>query len=434
MSKSDFWRGYWSLLFALVTAQLTQQADIIMMSHLGGAAVGAYAVLMRLAFVDVVAMMAFSAVASTSVVQAQRVGQTACAVSQIRTLAVGAGVCCSICGLLFYPWLGERLVGDERIASFIDDGVFWYSVAAPFRFLSNVSAFILHAVGRGSLVVRWKLIEAVAKMAGNYLFMNLLGLGFSGCFMSGLIVVLCSTIWCSQVLARFCNCWIAVPKWNWTARFLRTTACEAQRLASVQIGVLISFALFAAQWPNQHDLSRLNSYSAGQTLMLILFTPFMALIRFLSFRLAGWDRSQYVTVVHVVWAPGTFIAIGSAILLFESQDWLGRLYGQQGPWWATLVQALAISLPIRFIANVMRAILHAHGDFGAVAAVDSTVLWLIAVPLVGLGLYADSPILAYSSLVFPEAACATCLWCWLTPSDVSSMASRFHSLAVFRRR
>ena len=109
-------------------------------------------------------------------------------------------------------------------------------------------------------------------------------------------------------------------------------------------------------------------------------------------------------------AQGAPVVTGAALVLLASHDWLGRLYGQHGPWWSTLIQVLAISLPLRFAANVMRAILQSQGAFAAVATVDSAAFWLLAISLVAVGLYADSPIVAYLSLILPEAACAAWLW------------------------
>lgn len=408
MIEKDFWRGYWPLLLALGAAQLTQQADIVMMGRLGGAASGAYVMLTRLAVVDVVLMTAMGAVASTAVAQAQRNGEAAQVAGQALGLSLLAGLCCCAFGLAFYPRLAEWLAGEGEVAALIGAGVFWYSLAAPFRFLINAGAFVLHALGHGALVVRWKLTETVAKTAGNYLMMDISGLGFSGCFVSGLTVAIASTVWCRRMLSLHGAPWVSVPGYSWATQFMRSTGWESQRIASVHLGVLACLALFAAPWLGRQDVSRLNSYAAGQTLMLVVFAPFMALMRFLAFRLATL-RDDHELQARKLW-QGVPVVTGSALLLFVSRDWLGRLYGQHGPWWSTLIQALAISLPLRYVANVVRAILHSRGSFATVAAADSAALWLLATPLVFAGLYADSPIVAYSSLILPEAACAAWLW------------------------
>ena len=421
--EKGFWRGYWPLLLALGAAQLTQQADILMAGRLGGGASGAYVMLTRAAVVDVVLMAAMGAVASTAVAQARRNGEAAHVTGQVHGLAVLAGVCCCAFGLTFYPRVAKWLAGEGEVAALIGAGVFWYSLAAPFQFLNSASAFVLHALGHGGMVVRWKLIEVGAKVAGNFLTMKILGLGFSGCFVTGLIIAVISSIWCRRMLSRHDARWISVPGYSWTLQFLRSTIWEAQRIISVQLVALTCLALFAAPWLGKHDVSRLNSYAAGQTLMLIIFAPFMAMTQFLAFRLATQREDRFAASMQTVWAQGAPVVTGAALVLLASHDWLGRLYGQHGPWWSTLIQVLAISLPLRFAANVMRAILQSQGAFAAVATVDSAAFWLLATPLVAVGLYANSPIVAYLSLILPEAACAAWLWRQLQLSRHANSAS-----------
>ncbi|ATQ67690.1 MULTISPECIES: MATE family efflux transporter [Methylosinus] len=407
--KTGFWRGYWPLLMALASAQLAQQADIVMMSRLGGPAAGAYVMMMRLALVEVVLMTAMGAVASTVVAQAQRNGGAAPVIGRILGLALLTGLLCGALGWLLYPTAARWLAGEGDVASLVGEGVFWHALAAPFRFVVNIGAFVLHALGRGPSVVRWKLTEAAAKIAANLLLMDVLGWGFSGCFLSGLIVGALSSIWCRRMLPPG-DARLSLPGCSWTLRFLRPIYWEAQRLISVQLAILACFSLFAAPWLANYSVSRMNSFAAGQTLMLMLFTPFVALTRFLAFRHAALRDGRLSASMWRVWAQGAPVVVAAALALLESDELLGRLYGQSGHWWSTLIQALAISLPLRFAANIARALFHSQGSFAMVAAADGAAFWLIATPLVAIGLYVDSPAVAYSSLILPEAACAAWMW------------------------
>jgi Na+-driven multidrug efflux pump len=112
MSDRDFWRGYWSLLLAIGASQLSQQADMAMVGRLGGAASGAYAILTRLAVVDLVLMTAMGAVASTTIAKARRDGEAAQVVG------------CAL-GLAAYPALAEALAGGREVARLIGEAVFW---------------------------------------------------------------------------------------------------------------------------------------------------------------------------------------------------------------------------------------------------------------------------------------------------------------------
>lgn len=409
-AKDDFWRGYLPLLVAFGAAQLAQQADMLMVARLGGGAAGAYVGLTRLAIVDNVLMAAIGAVASTTIAGVRREKEVEQAIRCALGLALFVGLCCAALGLSLYPHAAKLFAGDREIASLIGSGVFWYSLAAPLRFLINTATFILHALGQGALVVRWKLIEVAAKATGNLIIIDGLGMDFSGCFLSGLIVAAVSWAWCRRLLPPQNARRISIPEFRWALTFLRSTSWEAQRILSIQLAVLACLALFAAPWLGIYEVARLNAYAAGQTLMLLVFAPFMAQARFLAFRLAALRREQYAASLRRILVQGLPVAIGAALILAGGQDWLARLYGQHGPWWSTLIQALAISLPLRFAANVLRAVLQSQGDFAAVAAADYVALWLLATPLVGFGLYVNSPCLAYLSLIIPEAASAIWLW------------------------
>lgn len=404
MSEGNFWRGYWPLLIALGTTQLTQQVDIVMMGRLGGGASGAYVMLMRLAVADLVLMTAMAAVASTSVTQVQLSDERGRVIGWILSFAAITGFCCCSFGLLLYPFLAKWIAGDGEVAALISTSVFWYSLAAPFRFLSVISAFILQALGEGALVVRWKMTELFAKVAGNFLIMEIFGLGFSGCFITGSIIAVVSSIWCLHKLMLHDVRIILVPEYSWALQFFRSTLWESQRIIAVQLAVLGCLALFAAPWLGKYDISRLNSYAAGQTMMLVIFAPFAAMMRFLAFRFAALREDRLAAAMQAIWRQGAPVVIGATLILLASEEKLGRLYGQQGPWWTTLVHVLATSLPLRYVTNVLRAYLQSQSAFAAVATADTGAFLLLATPLVAIGLYADSPLIAYLSLIVPEAA------------------------------
>jgi O-antigen/teichoic acid export membrane protein len=406
----SFWRGYWPLLSAIGVAQLTQQVDIVMVARLGGGASGAYVMLTRMAIVDLVLMAAIGAVASTLIPQAERSGDTPRVTAQVLIVASTAGLCCSGFGLAFYPGMIGWLSHDAEIAGPLGVSVFWFALAAPFRFFGSTAAFVLHALADGPRVVRWRLIEAMAKIAGNLLFMNGLGMGLAGCFVSGSLVAILSSVWCWRVLAQRNALSLVVPERAWTLRFLRSTAWESQRILTMQAAIFVCLGLFAAPWLGTYHIERINSYAAGQTLILFVFAPLMALMRYLAFRLPERNGHEYDPIIRALWRHGAIVVFPFAAALIACRDPLGGLYGQQGPWWSVFIQALALSLPLRYATNVLRAVSQARGDFTTVAKADSASLWLFGVPLVALGLHLDSPAIAYLSLIVPEAACGIWLW------------------------
>jgi O-antigen/teichoic acid export membrane protein len=430
----SFWRGYWPLLSAFGVAQLSQQADMVMVARLGGGASGAYVMLTRMAIVDVVLMAAIGAVASTLIGQAQRSGETMRITAHVLGIAAAAGLCCCAFGLAFYPALVDRLSADAEIAGPLAVSVFWFALSAPFRFFNSTAAFVLHASADGSRVVRWRLIEAMAKIAGNLLFMNAMGWGFSGCFVSSSLVAGLSTIWCWRVLLRRESLSFALPERAWTLRFLRSTAWESQRILTIQAAVFVCLALFAARWLGTYDVTRINAYAAGQTLVLFVFAPLMALMRYLAYRLPELKGREHGPIIRALWLHGAIVVFPVSAVLLACNDRLGGLYGQQGPWWSVFIQALALSLPLRYATNVLRAVSQARGDFNAVAKADSASLWSFGVPLVALGLHLDSPAIAYLSLIIPEAACGLWLWRRLQSDEPRSWANSRDMSALARPR
>jgi O-antigen/teichoic acid export membrane protein len=424
----SFWRGYWPLLSALGVAQLTQQADIVMVARLGGGASGAYVMLTRMAIVDIVLMAAIGAVASTLIAQAERSGETPRVTVEVLIVAAATGLCCCAFGLAFYPGLIGWLSDDAEIAGPLGVSVFWFALAAPFRFFSSTAAFVLHALADGPRVVRWRLIEAMTKIAGNFLFMNVLGWGFAGCFVSGSLVAILSSIWCWRVLARRSELSLVVPERAWTLRFLRSTAWESQRILTIQAAIFVCLALFAAPWLGTYEVARINSYAAGQTLILFVFAPFMALMRYLAYRLPELNGREFDPIVKALWRHGAIVVFPFAAALIACKDQLGGLYGQQGPWWSVFIEALAVSLPLRYATNVLRAVSQARGDFNAVAKADSASLWIFGVPLVALGLHLDAPAIAYLSLIVPEAACGLWLWRRLQGAEMRRAWTMFETL------
>lgn len=422
MTETGFWRGYWPLLLTLVAGQLSQQIDIVLMGRLGGSASGAYVMLARLAFLELVLMTAMSAVASTTVAQAQCRDQAGRAINNALVLAAVAGTCSSVIGFLFYSRAAKWLLGETEVTALIDANIFWFSMGAPPRFLTNVAVFILHALGHGVEIVRWKLIEVTLCAATNLAFVGVFGWGMFGCFFAAFVVSIVSLIWCWRRLASHQVRWRFAPDRFWTRQFLRSTAWESQRNITVHLALATSLALFAAPWIGRYEAARLNSYSAGQTFILLAFAPLIALTRFLAFRLSKLREEARDRVARLLWVNGTPISILIGAMLFESEGALGQLYGQQGAWWSVLIQALAISLPIRYATNVLRALFQSRSAFGAVAAADGMSLWFCGVPLVALGLYADAPHIAYLSLILPEVACGVLLWRRL--SSTAPTASR----------
>lgn len=411
MIEKSFWNGFFPLLLTFAAAQLTIQADIIMLARLGAGAPSAYAMLMRVALLDFVSIAAIGAVTSIFVSAAARNNHFAETIRQISALTVALGAAAGVLGVFLYPRIVGMLAGESEIAALARNAIIWYALAAPFRFFASSGAFALHALGRGVLVIRWKLIEVALKAGTNLLFIDAFLFGFTGCFIAGFVISVISACWFYRQLPLRGLRWPGRAERSFTLTFLHSLFWEAQRNLSPQLALFASFALFAAPWLGHAGHHRLDPYATGQILMLFILAPMAALTRFLAFRLTGRPGPEIDSIAKTLWIFGIPLSAICALIVFLSSDWLGHaIYRQQGPWWSALVQALSILLPLRYAANIMRAVLQARGSFAAAAAADILTPWLAGIPLIAVGLYLDCPVIAYLSFTIPEAICIAWLW------------------------
>ncbi len=410
MNGVTLWRGYWHLLASSSAAALIIQINLAMVARLDGRASGAYAILLRISVLDAAVTIASAAVAAIALGHAQKNGAAAEAIEKTCALALALGTATGLFGYFAYPVLLSALMGDAAAAPFVGAPIFWFVAGAPFRALAITQGFLLHALGRGSSVLAWRLAEIPARAGVNVLFMNVLGLGFAGCFLAGFVVTAVSSIWLWSLLTPHGARKLRVPETAFARFFLNGTFWEALRVLSPQAAMLFSLTLFSLPWQSG-DGQRLDSYAAGQTFMLFILGPLITLTRYLAIRLPSKSHEEWTTTLAPVIRVGAPIVLTAAILIMLGRDWIGAtFYRQHGDWWSVFVAALALSLPIRFCGSVVRGLALARRSFAKVAFADALAQWLVSPLLVLLGLSADRPEIAYQSLIWPEIVGVFWIW------------------------
>ena len=407
MIDREFWRGFFPLLLSFAAAQATQQVDAAMLTRLGDGTVAAYVVLTRIALPDTVLMIALGSVASVFVSQAKReslpVGPV---IGRVIIAALVAGTLTGIIGLFGYARAASWMVDDPRIAALVGRAVPWFALGSPLRFAASTAVFVLIAVGEGVPVTRWRLAEIAAKAGANSLLIFQFGLGFAGSFAAGALVHAAALTVYAVLLRPHLSGAAVWPTREWASAFAPKVAWETQRVLAMAGFALAGVALFSTSWFWPADPKRLDAYAAGMVMTLFVFAPLVALVRFLAFRLAGRPADEIIALVQSLRRYGVAVGTGAGVLLFLSAASIGRaVYGQSGPWWSLLVAALALSLPLRIAANVTRGALQSRNEFATVAFIDTVTSWGLGFPLIGLGLFLNSPIVAYAYLVVPELLC-----------------------------
>ncbi|WP_148219188.1 multi antimicrobial extrusion protein MatE [Azospirillum sp. B510] len=418
VAEAAFWRGYLALLFTFLLAQTAPQIDLALLARSPDGAVAAYVVVVRLALLETVATMALGSVASVAASRAAASGSASGAASRAAAsevsgalwLAALAGGLFALAGALAYPFALPWVAGgDAGVGAMAAAALPWFIATTPIRMVGGTAAFLLHAVGRGGLAIRWKSMELAARAGVGFLIVDRMVPGAAGCFVAALLVTAPSAVWAVAALRVHASDG-GRPDRAWLSVRLRAAAWESQRLLSFHLLGLATLALFAAPLGGG-GRERLEAYAAASVLVLALFAPLVAQLRFLAMRLAGCSAADVAVMVRARLAWGMAVGSAAGLTLAVAGDGLGRwVYHQEGRWWSALVCALALSVPWRVVGNMLRAALQATGGFAGVARADGLFGWLFGLPLTALGLWWDCPALAAGALLLPEVAAVVWLW------------------------
>jgi len=408
-----FWQGFPALVVAFSVAQLSLQVDVAMLAQRSPSLPGAYVMLTRLVLVDLVIMMAYGAVISVAVANGARRGDADLISRWAMGLAGMIGLLLLAAGWIVYPILVPWVAGGkEELVALLAFAIPWFATGAPFRMLNTCAAFVLHGTQQTARVVRWKVYEVGGKVAMNIVFLDLLDAGFAGCFMASLLVHAISSAWVLMHLRKQTGGYPALPPLGWSSEQIVKSAWEAQRILSMQLLGLLSVSLFTSPWLSTVTTARLDAFGAGLTMAMLVFAPLVAFSRFLAIRFSMLTLSETSRLMRQLFSHGVPTACAVALVLAVGQQWLGlTIYAQQGVWWSAFVWSLALSLPIRLAANVLRAALQSRGGFNVVAKADSLLGWGLGLPLIAIGLMCDLPPLVYAYLWLPETAVLAWLAC-----------------------
>jgi len=409
MIELSFWRGFPPMLASFCLRALVVQLDLSMVARLGAGALAGYALVSRVAVLDAALTVAVGSMSLLVVSRAQAAGVHKKLLTEIWLCAALLGFAAASIGALAYPHLIDWLAEQDPAGEYARSAIFIYILATPIRMVESAAIFVLHSLGRGGLVLSWQICETVAKAALNLSLIS--SFGFAGCFIASVIVELLSLVWAMIVIGRIVAIKGESPSAGFRASFIRGCIVESTRGLAPQLAVFASFALFALFEADPAGLRRLDAYAAVQGLIVLVLAPLLAATRFFAMRFSGRSPVEVERLLSALLLGGAPLALIFAGSLALGRDSLGAaLYGNLGPWWSNFAAALALSLPLRYAGALLRGALLARGRIGAVATADSAAPWLVALPLIALGLYLDQPTVACLSLLAPEAACV--LWFW----------------------
>lgn len=402
------------MLASFCLRALLVQLDLTMIAGLGAGALAGYALVSRVAVLDAALTVAVGSVSLLVVSRAQTAGVKRKLLTEIWLCAALLGCAAAVIGALAYPRLIDWLAHQDPAGEFARSAIFIYISATPIRMVESAAIFVLHSLGRSSLILGWQICETVVKAALNLSLIP--SFGFMGCFIASVIVEILSLVW-ALILLR---CIVVVegerPSAGFRASFLLGCIVESTRGLAPSLAVFASFALFALFEAESGGLQRLDAYAAVQGLIVLVLAPLLAATRFFAMRFSGRSPSEVKRLLATLLFGGVPLVLILAGLLALGRNSLGAaLYGNLGLWWSSFAGALALSLPLRYAGALLRGALLSRGRIGAVATADSATPWIVALPLIALGLSLDQPTIACLSLLAPEAVCL--LWFWRRQAD-----------------
>jgi hypothetical protein len=424
MIERSFWRGFTPMLASFWVSSLVVQLDMAMVAKLGAGALAGYGLVSRVAVGDAALTAAVGSISLIVVSRAQKARMHRKLLTEIWICAALLGIVTAWIGALVYPLLIDLLANQGPAAEFARSAIFIYISATPLRMISSATSFAIHSLGQGGVVLSWKVCETAAKAALNVLLVS--SYGFAGCFIASFMVSILSVFWGLVVIRRIVVTEGESRPSGFRASFIRGCLIEATRGLAPQLAVFASFALFAHSAAGPGGMQRLDAYAAVQGLILLVLAPLLAATRFFAMRFSGLAPADVKRLISGLLLGGAPILCLVAGALALGRDALGAaLYGDLGIWWTSFAGALALSLPLRYAGALLRGVLLSRGRIWAVATADSAAPWLVALPLIALGLFLDQPAIACWSLLAPEAACV--LWFWRRRPLADEKNARFAS-------
>ena len=426
MIERSFWRGFPPMLASFCLRALVVQLDLAMVARLGAGALAGYALVSRVAVLDAALTAAIGSVSLIVVSRAQKARRDRKLLTAIWICAALLGLVRRSIGALAYPVLIDWLAHQDPAAEFARSAIFIYISATPIRMVESAAIFVLHSLGRGrprsglaSLRSRRKgRAQSLpsSRRSGSWAVSSPASSSRSS-----------SVVWALIVIRRI----VVTAKERARPRLPRVFLARLHRRidtrARAAIAVFASFALFAsfeADPERNAAPGRLCRHPrpdrAGPC------APLWRRLGFFAMRFSGrspGELKRLLSALLLGGAPLMFIVAGALAL---GRDPVGAaLYGNLGPWWSSFAGALALSLPLRYAGALLRGALLSRGRIGAVATADSTAPWLVALPLIAVGLSLDQPAVACLSLLVAGSRLPALVLA--TPSSADDKSGRFAS-------
>lgn len=381
-----FASAYGVMLFSFIASRLLLQTDLFMLSALGPDATAAFAIPVRVMFIDIIFAMALGPIVLVAIGKEKTLADKFQVMSKAMSFALIMSSLLVVMGLITYPRLIEYLVHTPSIFQMSTDATRWLTYAIPLRLLCFVASMCLFACGQGRWVSLMYIATLILNAGFNWLFMYGFGWGFVGAYAATFVVLLFELIWLLGFAYRiFGNLPFAKFNIEWLRKILSKIKSEWLRLCSWQLeGLVIIFILASqTQWAGV-----LSLYGVTSEVSAFLVMPLIALMRTFTVQAAPYYASYTCKQIGRLFMPVYLYALSFSVVaaaaFFISLNTLGKhvyhLSDERLQSWWIYGAAIAVLLPLYTLGYLMRGLYHLKEDYQTVTRTEITIVWLIIIP------------------------------------------------------
>lgn len=410
MAKLDpksLFHSVYPFFLTFIVGRLINQTDLIMASQISANAAAAFAIPVRVSVIDMIVAFSLAPVISVLVAEKSSLQERIDVVQKCLTLTFYLSLVLTILGLGLYPVLVNFLVTDREISQLASSAVTWLTLSIPMRLCYFAISMAIHGTGNGRFLPIVGIFNLALNILLNYIFIYTLGFGFSGIYIATFITSIVSLMYAAWVLYKKSGISLMLVRLetSWCRQFFEKQFAEFSRVASDRILSLVEIAIVASALS-----AALLSFSIGAEFLFLLYTPFVALLRGATIEItkSGFKdfKSKYASIESLSKKGFIGLALFALILIPFSQVIAEKGYNMPAnswDWWKYIYIFGCLALPFKWVDSFQRASFQADKQMSVLAKTDIVIDWFFSIPVLFLGIYLNSPLIAFSIFIISPA-------------------------------
>lgn len=397
--------------------RLMLQTDLIMLAPLGESVTAAFAIPMRIMWIDMVVALALVPVASVYVSSISDSEGKRRAISGILGAALYLSAFLVIVGLLVYPVLIHSFIKDVSVAKLSWTAVFWLTVSIPIRLNVTLTQMFLYSMQKGKAVIFINILALGVNFLLNWLFIYGFNMGFEGAYISTVLVSCLRCLFGLLIIRKqIILVYVFMNGLKRLKNIFPMMSAELFRLTASSLMWFAGISLFASHLSN---LNRLTAFSVIIEFYFFALMPLVALMRTTAIYLS--QESEIKTtivykyeVISKIAYKGLFVILSIIIVLWLMSDLIGKnlyhLDGKALAWWNVGIKILAVTFLLNYWNSFQKGIWQSLKAFKMIAILETIAYWMLFIPGIYFGLTYDNPYFPWVGMFLAELFSATYLW------------------------